>query len=108
MSSLLALLLALTPAESPPSPAAENELSVEIHTHELKAHVYRLASREFLGRRGPGAARAAQHIAAAFHRLGLAPAFGGSYFQPVPWLLADLERRPPSFLGRNVGAALPG
>ena len=56
-------------------------------TDELKAHVYRLASPEFLGRRGPGAARAAHYIADCFEKLKLKPAFGESYFQPIPWLL---------------------
>src|SRR5262249_17492642 len=83
---------------------AEAELPVEIRADELKAHVYRLASREFLGRKGPGAARASQHLAAAFERLGLRPAFGDSYFQPIPWLVG----RKGSFAGRNVGAGWPG
>src|SRR5262245_39818668 len=109
MTPLLALLMTLAPAETPfPFAEAEAERSEAIGAHELKAHVYRLASRDFRGRRGPGAARAAQHLAAAFHGLGLEPAFGGSYFQPIPWLLADVNRRPQSFLGRNIGAVLPG
>jgi hypothetical protein len=87
-------------------PAAEAELSAEIGAHELRAHVYRLASPEFMGRRGAGAARAARHLADAFARLGLQPAFGSSYYQEIPSLLADDQR--PSFLGRNVGAVLPG
>jgi hypothetical protein len=87
-------------------PLAEAELSREIGANELRAHVYRLASPEFLGRRGAGAARAARHLAAAFERLGLQPAFGASYYQDIPSLLADESR--PSFLGRNVGAVLPG
>jgi Peptidase family M28 len=88
---------------------AENELSEEIHTHELQAHVYRLASPDFLGRRGPGAARASSHIAAAFERLKLQPLFDNdSYFQPIPALTPDKETGKPDFLGRNVGAVLPG
>lgn len=98
------------PAETP-SPAAaadpEAELSEDINAHELKAHVYRLASKEFLGRRGPGAARASAHIEAAFRKLELKPAFGDSYFQPIPWLLED-ESVKDSFVGRNVGAVVPG
>jgi hypothetical protein len=86
-----------------PSEAAEAELSADIHAHELRAHVYRLAAPEFLGRSGPGAARAARHLAGAFRRLGLKPACGASYFQPVP-------ARPgaASFVGRNVVGLLPG
>jgi len=87
--------------------AAEAQLSADICTDELKAHVYRLASPEFLGRRGPGAARASQHIAEAFKALKLIPAFGNSYFQNIPWLLAD-DAVKNSFVGRNVGALLPG
>src|SRR5436309_12174578 len=88
--------------------AAEAELSVEITVPELRAHVYRLASPEFLGRKGPGAARASAHIAAAFQRLHLKPAFGDSYFQPIPSPLADEDDPKGNYLGRNVAAVLPG
>src|SRR5437763_5665012 len=88
-----------------PSDAAEAELSADIHAHELRAHVYRLASPEFLGRSGAGAARASRHLADAFRRLGLKPAFGGSYFQPIP---AGAGPGKPGFVGRNVAALLPG
>src|SRR6266404_5723787 len=86
---LPALVLTVLPArgrpEAPfPYAEAEAELSVDIRVDELKAHVYRLASPEFLGRKGPGAARAARHIAEAFQRLHLKPAFGDSYYQPIP------------------------
>src|SRR3954451_17492542 len=112
---LLALALAADPF---PYAAAEAELSeaitaAELHAAEvsagteLQAHVYRLASPEFQGRRGPGAARAAQHIADTFKRTGLAPAFGESYFQDIPWLLTNTAGRP-AFVGRNVACVLPG
>jgi hypothetical protein len=105
---ILGLCASAGPADGPGSPfAAEDELSEEINARELKAHVYRLASPEFLGRRGPGAARASQHIAEAFKRLKLEPAFGDSYFQQIPWLVDDESKRD-SFVGRNVGAVLPG
>jgi hypothetical protein len=94
-------------ADQFPYAAAEAELSEAITEAELKAHVYRLASPEFRGRRGPGAARAAQHIADLFKRTGLAPAFGDSYFQDIPWLLTNTAGRP-AFVGRNVAAVLPG
>jgi hypothetical protein len=87
--------------------ASEGELSEAINAAELKAHVYRLASPEFLGRKGPGGVRASEHIATAFKKLGLAPAFGDSYFQAIPWLLSDSKGQPES-IGRNVGAVLPG
>jgi hypothetical protein len=89
------------------SNAAEAELSPDIHLHELRAHVYRLASPEFLGRRGPGGARTSRLLAAAFQRLGLKPAFNDSYYQQIPSLLNEGTSKA-SFLGRNVGAVLPG
>ena len=110
MTSIFALAaLALAPAADPfPFAEAEAELSVDIGVHELKAHVYRLASKDFLGRKGPGAARTSRHLAESFQRLKLQPAFGTSYFQPIPWLLSDDTDRKSSFVGRNVGAVLPG
>ncbi len=105
---LLFVSLACRLAADPfPHALAEAELSVEITADEVRAHVYRLASKVFLGRAGPGAARASRHIAESFQRLGLEPAFGGSYFQPIPWLLAEDDRKD-SFIGRNVAAVLPG
>jgi hypothetical protein len=109
MLGFFAVALALgQPTGAFPYAKAEAELSVDIRVDELKAHVYRLASPEFLGRRGPGAARAARHIAAAFQRLKLKPAFGNSYFQLIPWLVADDKEKNKSFIGRNVAALLPG
>jgi hypothetical protein len=104
-----ALFLAAALAADPfPYAAAEAELSEAITPAELKAHVYRLASPEFRGRRGPGAARAAQHVADQFKRAGLAPAFDGAYFQDIPWLLTNGTEGRPAFVGRNVAAVLPG
>jgi hypothetical protein len=85
----------------------DTELSADIHARELKAHVYHLASPQLLGRRGPGAARAAREIAAAFDGLRLRPAFGRSYFQDIPSLLYEGTARATT-LGRNVAAVLPG
>jgi hypothetical protein len=85
---------------------SEAELSADIHLHELRAHVYRLSSPEFLGRAGPGAARTSRHLADAFGRLKLQPAFGDSYFQSIPSLLDDDDKK--SFLGRNVVGIVPG
>ena len=104
-----AIALAFCLASDPfPYAAAEAELSEEIRCDELRAHVYRLASPDFLGRRGAGAARTSRHLAAAFERLGLRPAFGDSYFQAIPSHLAGIGNREESFIGRNVGAVLPG
>src|SRR5947208_10270955 len=103
------LALALRPAADPfPYAAAEAELSIEIKPAEVRAHVYRLASPDFKGRAGPGAARAARHIAAAFERLKLKPAFGDSYFQPIPWLPTANKEGQTSFIGSNVGAVIEG
>src|SRR5262245_58827748 len=103
----LALLLAQEPF---PYEKEEAELSEEIRVEELKAHVYRLASPEFLGRRGPGAARAGKHVAAALERLKLKPAFGDSFFQPIPWQLknGNGDSKEESIVGQNVAAILPG
>src|SRR5437870_13464263 len=109
MRPMLTTLWLATALAADPNPfAAEAELSEAITEAELKAHVYRLASPEFLGRRGPGAARASQHIAAAFQKLKLAPAFGDSYFQPIPSLVKNDSDPDTGFVGRNVGAVLPG
>src|SRR5947207_11906887 len=110
MNSLLAFALALALSDFPLSSlaTAEAELSEDITVAELRAHVYRLASPDFLGRRGAGAARTAQHLTAAFARLGLEPAFDGSYSQPIPWLVAHDGSLDHGFVGRNVGAVLPG
>ena len=88
--------------------AAGSELSEAIGRHELEAHVFKLASPEFAGRRGAGGARTARYIEAAFRSLELKPAFGGSYTQPIPSLLHSPNEQGGSFLGHNVGAILPG
>jgi hypothetical protein len=106
-AAALAVIVSFLPGgDTFPFAAAEAELSVDIGVHELKAHVYRLASPEFMGRKGPGAARTARHLAEMFQRLKLLPAFGNSYFQPIPSLLGDEKDH--GFLGRNVAAVLPG
>src|SRR5579859_251254 len=107
MFPVLALSLALA-GDPFPYEKEEAELSEEIRAVELKAHVYRLASPEFMGRRGAGAARAAKHMAMSFERLQLKPAFGDSYYQPIPWLLAEGKNKENSVIGKNVGAILPG
>jgi hypothetical protein len=108
MTYTFAMLAALWLARAGLSLGAEAELSETIHAHELRAHVYRLASPEFLGRQGPGAARAGRYIAQAFERMGLKPAFGESYYQPIPSKLEDGGNPEGSYLGRNVAAMLPG
>src|SRR5438552_16051565 len=72
------LFLSAALGADPTSLGGKAEPSEAISEAELKAHVYRLASPEFLGRRGPGAARASQYIAAASEQLKPAPAFGAS------------------------------
>src|SRR5579859_2115536 len=86
--------LGILMATSFPYAADEAELSAAINARELRAHVYRLSSPEFLGRRGPGAARTANHIEEGFRRLGLKPAFGDSFVQPIPWLVSQGQDRP--------------
>jgi hypothetical protein len=108
MSINLAIVAALQLAQASLALEAETEVSEAIHVNRLQAHVWRLASPEFLGRHGPGAARAARYVAAAFERAGLKPAFGDSYVQPIPSKLEDGQTSAGSFLGRNVAAMLPG
>lgn len=107
MLPIVTLYLALA-ADPFPYAKDEAELSEEIRTLELRAHVFRLASAEFQGRRGAGAARAARHMADAFAKLKLKPAFGDSFFQQIPWLLNDGKNKETSFIGKNVAAILPG
>jgi hypothetical protein len=108
-AALVVWAAATQPAVDPfPFAAAEAELSAAIRVEELRAHVYRLASPDFQGRRGPGGARASRHIADAFASLNLQPAFDGSFFQPIPYLLKEDGDGKESFLGRNVAAVLPG
>jgi hypothetical protein len=106
-AALTLTLLALRSADPFPYPLSEAERSRDAHAHELRAHVYRLASKEFLGRGGPGAARASRHVAAAFKALDLKPAFGDSYYQNIPHPPADGVKKA-GFAGRNVAAIIPG
>jgi hypothetical protein len=67
-----------------------------------KAHVATLASAEFGGRRGQGAARAAAYVEREFQRLGLEPLFAAGYVQEIPHFSTGVV------LGRNVGAKIVG
>jgi hypothetical protein len=112
--TLLQKVLVLVAVGGTPAPGefpfarAEAELSEAIGVEELKAHVYRLASPEFLGRKGPGAARAGRHVATAFERLKLQPLFGDSFYQDIRLTDKDSKDAKEGFAGRNVGAVLPG
>lgn len=106
---MVPLLLSLSLVADPFAFASqEAELSASIHEHELKAHVYRLAGPEFMGRKGDGGFRAAEHLAGMFQKLQLKPAFGDTYFQAIPWRLTTPRKDGQSFAGRNVGAFIPG
>jgi len=75
--AVLPLVLALLPVR-----AAEEQISAE----RIRKHIEYLASPALKGR-GTGTKendKAADYIAAEFKRYGLAPASGGSYFQPFP------------------------
>lgn len=109
MIGVLLLLTLPSPLADPfPFQKEEAELSVEISPAELKAHVYRLAGAEFMGRSRDGASRAAEHIAAQLAKLPVKPAFGDTYFQPIPWLLTTPRADGKTSVGRNVGAMIPG
>lgn len=107
MLPILTLCL-LIGGDSFPFASQEAEQSADIRSDELKAHVYRLASDEFLGRRGPGAARTSKHIAELWEKLKLRPAFNGSYFQEIPWQSKENRSTDRGFMGRNVGVVIPG
>lgn len=88
----LAFGIAATAAAEPPRP----------EMGRYKAHVATLASAEFGGRRGAGAAKAAAYVADELKRLGLEPLFGESFVQAIP------DFRTAGTLGRNVGAKIVG
>jgi hypothetical protein len=108
MTPGLAALAALALFRGPANAVDAATLAEPIRTENLRARVTRLASPEFLGRQGPGAARAARYIAEAFEKSGLKPAFGTSYYQPIPSLVLESQSAEPNFLGRNVVALIPG
>ena len=58
--------------------------------------------------RAMAASCAAEHIAAAFGKLKLKPAFGDSYFQPIPWLLTTPREDGKTYVGRNIAGYIPG
>ncbi len=86
-AALLATLLSAVPlaAQAPARPT--------IDSLALRAHTYFLAD-DLLEGRGTGrrgADVAAAYIAAAAAQLGLRPAAGGSFFQPVPLIEAEVD-----------------
>jgi len=83
-------------------PAAAVEGGSRPEEPRLRAHVARLASQEFGGRRGPGGERAAAYLIDHFRKLGLEPLFDGDFRQTIP----GRDGGPP--MGRNVGAVLRG
>jgi hypothetical protein len=90
----LLLLSAVTPPALAERPQPEEQ--------RLKEHVVTLASREYQGRRGAGALKAAEYIVGRFRALGLEPLFDGQYVQTIPG-----QGGGPA-IGRNVGAILRG
>lgn len=79
-------------AEGPPRPSRER----------LRAHVAKLASAEFAGRRGDGARKAEAYVTDAFRALALEPAFAGSFTQDIEGKEAG------EVIGRNVAARIVG
>lgn len=105
---MFVLLLFTIAADPFPFAKEEAELSARINDSELKAHVFRLAGEEFLGRKNEGGERTAEHIAKAFGQLKLKPAFGESYFQPILTSATANPADAPKTIGRNVAAFIPG
>jgi hypothetical protein len=85
-----------------PSAGAEDAEAFVPQEARLRAHVVKLASAEFAGRKGAGGRKAADYLVRCFTRLGLEPAFGGSFTQPIPGKPGE------PVIGRNVGAVLRG
>ena len=96
-------------------PEAERAAS-GITTDELRAHLEFLASDELQGRGvgHDGNRVAARYLASVFRRIGLTPAEGDSFLQPVPLYTArpgpasSLRRPRPSPGGRPEGCSAGG
>lgn len=75
-----------------------NQARLDINTNVLGQYLITLASDHFQGRRplSPGEDITTAYLAGEFKKLGLAPAFGGSYFQDVP--LVDVVAKPTDML----------
>jgi hypothetical protein len=93
------LLLILAPA----APAqTDREAPPQPERSRLEEHVATLAGPAFEGRAGAGARKAEAFVVEQFRRLGLEPAFDGSFTQDIP------GKEPDSVVGRNVAARLAG
>ncbi|MCC3160323.1 M28 family metallopeptidase [Hymenobacter sp. 15J16-1T3B] len=77
---------AAAPAVAPPAVAAPAPAPAAVDTATLGRYLRAVASDAMLGRKPftEGEKRITGYLAAEFKRLGLQPAPGGSYFQPVP------------------------
>ena len=106
LANCLLILFRGPSSASEPAASLRRAAGKGITDSAVRAHVERLASWEFAGRSGLGAARAALYIADHFHEMGLRPLFPTGYFQPIP--KGRGERFSETELGRNVGAWLPG
>jgi Zn-dependent M28 family amino/carboxypeptidase len=88
-----------------PAAAGAHEFSADITADDFAEHVRVLASDEFAGRDPvtPGEEKTLAYLVAQLQRLGLRPAIGVSFLQPVPFQLrlADLAR---SSAGVGLGA----
>ncbi len=96
LGTALGLVTFVRAQDAPTSTAPQPELA------RLRSHVAVLASPEFEGRRGAGARKAEAYVTDQFRRLGLEPAFEGSFTQDIPGTPPD------TVIGRNVAARLAG
>jgi hypothetical protein len=100
-ASKIAAIVVLILASSPATVLAGSSPS-EPDEARLRAHIVKLASPEFGGRRGAGGIKTAQYLVENFQRMGLRPAFNASYSQTIPGQPGQAS------IGRNVAAVLPG
>jgi Zn-dependent M28 family amino/carboxypeptidase len=81
LTGIMAVMLILPQACSTPDPA-----DIPVFSENYRTHVETISSDEFEGRAPatPGGDRAIDYITGEYERIGLKPALGDSYLQPVP------------------------
>lgn len=97
------LISAAGPAHAgPPGSTRVPASAVALDAEALKAHVYRLASEEFAGRRGAGSEKTVAYILDHFQKHGLKPGFEKTYVQEV------IQGTTGKVIGKNLAAMVEG